>query len=99
MPRTSWRWLNPAVCLVYHHRPPSPYLDFFSCASFLSQVLDALVGSGLLVGQLKAVQLSLAAHRQGHLRLTSVSASDWTATAYTYGAAFVTTLRWLAEIR
>jgi hypothetical protein len=79
--------------------PPSlPYsVAFFS--SSLSQVLDALVGSGLLVGQLKAVQLSVAAHRQGHLRLTSVSASDWTATAYTYGAAFVTTLRWLAEIR
>lgn len=68
-------------------------------ACVYNMVLDALVGSGLLVGQLKAVQLSVAAHRQGHLRLTSVSASDWTATAYTYGAAFVTTLRWLAEIR
>jgi hypothetical protein len=62
-------------------------------------VLDALVGSGLVAAQLKAVQLAAAAHRQGHLRLTPVSAAEWTATAYTYGAAFITALRWLAEIR
>ena len=62
-------------------------------------MLEALVGSGLVSAQLKAVQLCSTAHRQGHLRLTALSPSEATATAHTYGAAFVTTLRWLAELR
>ena len=63
------------------------------------QVLDALVGSGLVSAQAKAVQLLAAAHRQGHLRLAAVSAHESAATAHTYGAAFLTALRWLAELR
>lgn len=38
-------------------------------------------------------------HRQGHLRLTALNAFESTATAHTYGAAFIATLRWLAELR
>jgi hypothetical protein len=62
-------------------------------------VLEALVSSGLVSAQVKAVQLCAAAHRQGHLRLTALNAFESTATAHTYGAAFITTLRWLAELR
>lgn len=110
------------------------------------QVLEALISSGLVSAQIKAVQLSSAAvsghrlpaactgkagqrlaavcgapqpcvnpasptpsprsclppslqHRQGHLRLTALNAFESTATAHTYGAAFIATLRWLAELR
>lgn len=69
------------------------------CTPSTPQVLDALIGSGLVPALLKAVQLLAAAHRQGHLRLAALTAYESTATAHTYGAAFVTTLRWLAELR
>ncbi|KAI7837718.1 hypothetical protein COHA_008440 [Chlorella ohadii] len=62
-------------------------------------VLEALISSGLVSAQVKAVQLSAVAHRQGHLRLTALNAFESTATAHTYGAAFIATLRWLAELR
>lgn len=57
------------------------------------------MGSGLVSALLKGVQLLAAAHRQGHLRLAAVSAHESAATAHTHGAAFLTALRWLAELR
>lgn len=68
-------------------------------ACVYNAVLDALLGSGLVSAQAKAAQLAAAAHRQGHLRLTALSAYDSSATAYTPGAALMVVLRWLAELR
>lgn len=78
---------------------PSPPAPPSADACVYNAVLDALLGSGLVSAQAKAAQLAAAAHRQGHLRLTALSAYDSSATAYTPGAALMVVLRWLAELR
>ena len=68
-------------------------------ACVLNSVLEALWASGLMVGQAKALQLAAAAFRQGHLRLSALSAYETSATAHTFSAVFAVLLRWLVDLR
>ncbi|MEW5302754.1 MAG: hypothetical protein WDW36_005503 [Sanguina aurantia] len=73
-------------------------------ASVFNSLMEVLWQSGVVVAQVRALQLWSAANRNGHFRIYTNTKQDsgalaYSTVAFTGGAAVVTVLRWLVELR